>query len=182
MNTTRRLFVGIPISHALRKRLSQEMHTWPHEAVLSTAEDNLHITVLFIGFVREEDIADVCSRVGEVCQSVESFDLTFTKVELMESPLSPKMIWLSGEASEGLRILREELEKKFSVFVAQKKSYRPHIVLAKIKKKKWLQLSEKPALKDKLTLIEPIDTVAVYESLTIDGKRRYEEIDTFPLQ
>lgn len=173
--------MGIPLSAPLRKRLTQEMQTWPKEAILRTAEENLHVTVFFLGFIQEEHIGEICARVGEVCKDVESFELAFTGMKLLENEESPKMIWLTGEVNDALRILLEKIEKAFSSFVAEKKSYRPHITLAKIKKSKWLKLAEKPKLKESLSIIEPVDTLAVFESLTLDGKRRYEQIDTFPL-
>lgn len=182
MNKTRRLFVGIPLSAPLRKRLTQEMQTWPKEAVLRTAEENLHVTLFFLGFIQEEHVGEICARVGEVCKDVESFELIFTGMQLVENEESPKMIWLAGEVNDALRILLEKIEKAFSSFVTERKIYRPHVTLAKIKKSKWLKLSEKPRLKEKLSVVEPVDTVAVFESLSLDGKRRYEQIDTFPLQ
>jgi 2'-5' RNA ligase len=182
MNKTRRLFVGIPLSPPLRKRLKKEMLSWPKEAVLQTAEDNLHVTLMFLGFVHEEDVPEMCAKVGEVCEMIPSFELSFTGMELQDSDEQPKTIQLRGEPSEELKGLREALEKTFSAFITEKKAYRPHITLAKIKKSKWLKLEKKPVLKETLALIEPVDTVAVFESLAIDGKRRYEQIDTFPLQ
>lgn len=181
MNKTRRLFVGIPLSKELKKRLIREMDAFPQSASLLTREENLHVTVFFLGFVHEEQVADVCARVGEACAELESFELEFTGLKLMDSDENPKMIWLEGQASEGLKKLREEIEKEFSSFVTEKKIYRPHVTLAKIKKQKWLALPEKPILKEKLHLMEPVDTVCVFESLSIDGKRRYEPIDTFSL-
>lgn len=181
MNKTRRLFVGIPLSKELKKRLGQEMEAFPKEASLLTRPENLHVTVFFLGFVHEEQVADVCARVGEACADLEAFELQFRSLRLMESAENPKMIWLDGEASEGLKKLREAIEKEFSSFVVEKKAYRPHVTLAKIKKPKWLKLSEQPKLKEKLHLMELVDTVCVFESLSLDGKRRYEPIDTFPL-
>ncbi len=181
MNKTRRLFVGIPLSRELKKRLGQEMAAFPATASLLTREENLHVTVFFLGFVHEEQVADVCARVGAVCADLESFELEFTGIQLMESAENPKMIWLLGEASDGLKTLRQEIEKEFASFVVEKKAYRPHITLAKIKKQKWLALPEQPVLKEKLNLHESVDTVCVFESLSLDGKRRYEPIDTFPL-
>lgn len=181
MNKTRRLFVGIPLSKELKKRLRQEMETFPAAASLLTREENLNVTLFFLGFVHEEQVANVCARVGEVCAELESFELEFTSMKLMESDENPKMIWLEGEASEGLKKVREEIEKEFSSFVVEKKLYRPHVTLAKLKKQKWLGLPEKPVLKEKLHLMESVDTICVFESLSIDGKRRYEPIDTFPL-
>ena len=181
MNKTRRLFVGIPLSSQLRKRLTQEMETWPKEAILRTMEENLHITLFFLGFIQEEGVGEICRRVGEVCKDIESFELQFTSIKLMKSEVSPKMIWLTGEASDELRLTLERIEKAFSSFVSERKTYRPHITLAKIKKSKWLKLENKPELKERISFIETVENIAVFESLSLDGKRRYEPIDTFPL-
>ncbi|PIX90100.1 MAG: RNA 2',3'-cyclic phosphodiesterase [Candidatus Moranbacteria bacterium CG_4_10_14_3_um_filter_45_9] len=181
MNKTRRLFVGIPLSSQLRKRLTQEMETWPKEAILRTMEENLHITLFFLGFIQEEEVGEICRRVGEVCKDIESFELQFTGIKLMKSEVSPKMIWLTGEASDELRLTLERIEKAFSSFVSERKTYRPHITLAKIKKSKWLKLENKPELKERISFIETVENIAVFESLPLDGKRRYEPIDTFPL-
>ena len=181
MNKTRRLFVGIPLSKELRKRLIREMEAFPKGASLLTRQENLNVTVFFLGFVHEEQVADVCFRVGAVCSEIESFELEFTSLKLMESAENPKMIWLEGNASVGLKTLLEKIEKEFSAFITEKKLYRPHVTLAKVKKQKWLALPNPPLLKERLHLIEPVDTVCVFESLSLDGKRRYEPIDTFPL-
>ena len=181
MNKTRRLFVGIPLSSQLRKRLTQEMETWPKEAILRTMEENLHITLFFLGFIQEEEVGEICRSVGEVCKDIESFELQFTGIKLMKSEVSPKMIWLTGEASDELRRVLERIEKAFSSFVSERKTYRPHITLAKIKKSKWLKLENKPELKERISFIETVENIAVFESLSLDGKRRYEPIDTFPL-
>lgn len=157
------------------------MEAWPKEAVLFTAPENLQVTLFFLGFVREENVAEVCARVSSVCRDIESFELEFSGMKLMESEETPKMIWLTGEPSEALRLILESIEKEFSAFITEKKIYRPHVTLAKIKKSKWLKLVEKPVIKEKLFMVESIDTIAVFESLSLDGKRRYEQIDTFPL-
>lgn len=182
MNKKKRLFVGIPLTSELRKRLKREIQTFPELATLPTATENLHVTLFFIGFVHEEQVAEICAKVGEACEGHAAFQLEFTSMKLMDSDENPKMIWLAGEVSEELKSLREDIEKSFASFVTEKKAFRPHVTLAKIKKQKWLGLPEKPALKEKVHLVEPVDTVAVFESVSIDGKRRYEQIDTFVLE
>jgi len=181
MNKTRRLFIGLPLSDALRKRLSLEVDQLPSHAVLPIAPANLQVTLMFLGFVHDEEVPEMCERVGEVAETMESFELSFTGMKLIEDTLHPRMIWLMGEPSDGLRHLREEMEKAFSAFVTEKKVYSPHVTVAKIKRTKWLALYPQPVLKEKLSILEMIDTVVVYESLSLDGKRRYEPIATFPL-
>lgn len=181
MNKTRRLFIGLPLSDALRRRLSLQIEALPRRAVLPVAENNLQITLMFLGFVHDEDVPDMCARVGEVAEMMEAFELSFTGMKLVENAENPKMITLVGEPNDGLRRLREEMEKAFSAFITEKKSYSPTVILAKIKKNQWLVLDPQPTLKEKLSILEGIDTVVVYESLSLEGKRRYEPIATFPL-
>ncbi len=181
MNKTRRLFIGLPLSDALRKRLALEMEALPGSAVLPVAKDNLQVTLMFLGFVHDEDVPEICERVREVAEATDSFELSFTGMKLVESKENPKMISLIGEASDGLRHLREEMEKAFSAFVTERKAYSPNVTLAKIKKNQWLALDPEPVLKEKLSILEGIDTVVVYESLSLEGKRRYEPITTFSL-
>lgn len=180
----RRLFVGISLSEALKKRLVRDMSAWTpaKEALILTVPDNLHVTLFYLGFVEEEEVPEVCRKVGEASQGIPSFELTFTEMALVDGPEHPKMIWLTGEPSEPLKNLREAVEKTFSSFVASKKSFRPHVTLAKIKKAKWQKLPEKPKLKDGVLFVDPVESISVFESLSINGKRRYEAIDTFPLQ
>jgi 2'-5' RNA ligase len=93
-----------------------------------TREENLNVTLFFLGFVHEEQVANVCARVGEVCAELESFELEFTSMKLMESDENPKMIWLEGEASEGLKKVREEIEKELTAIQenAFRGDCRPH--------------------------------------------------------
>ncbi|MEK7494614.1 MAG: RNA 2',3'-cyclic phosphodiesterase [Patescibacteria group bacterium] len=177
----RKLFIGLPLSPALRKRLTREIGEWPKEAIIPTREENLHITLMFLGYVYEDQIPEVTEKLIEATEGVPFFELHFTKMELLDSEENPKMIWLTGEPSEELKNLHERIEKAFSSFVTERKAYRPHITLAKTKKPKWLALPKKPILKDSLSLMESIDSVVLFESLDIEGKRHYEPIDTFPL-
>lgn len=177
----RRLFVGLPLSPALRKRLAQKTLALPKAIALLTAPENLHVTLLFLGCVREAEVPDVCRRVGEVCRNTRAFELTFTRMELVPDPELPRMLWLTGEGSEPLRKLREEMEKAFDAFITEKKIYRPHVTLAKIKKVRWLALPKKPMVSDRVAFVESMETVAVFESFSLAGKRRYEPIDTFHL-
>ncbi len=39
----RRLFLGVPLSHPLAKRLEREISVWPEEVTLPTRRENLHL-------------------------------------------------------------------------------------------------------------------------------------------
>jgi 2'-5' RNA ligase len=92
------------------------------------------------------------------------------------------MIYLAGDPSGELLDVQKTIEKLLSPYLAAKRSYRPHATLARVRKSRWQRLPRKPDLEKKLTLVEPVDRVALLESLVLDGRRRYEVLDSFALK
>ncbi len=177
----RRLFIGLPLSNQLKKRLSREEAIWPEIATLPTRSENLQVTLMHLGFLLEDDIFEVAEKIRLAVSDIPAFDIYFEKIELFESPENPKMIYLTGQGNEELLDLHRALEAAFTNKTHDARSFRPHVVLAKLKKAKWLALSPTPKVEKVVNLGESIDEVVLYESLSIDGKRTYEPIDTFPL-
>ncbi len=181
----RRLFVGIHLSPFLRKKLNQEVSTWGKEVLIPTNEENFHITLHHLGFVLEDQIPELCMILSEAAKDIASFDMSLKDIQILESLENPKMIWLSGEPSEPLRKLHQAVEKALGVFVTERKSFRPHVTLAKIKKAKWLKAQKEggsiPKIKMCLNVNDPVDTITLFESTVRDGKRLYDPLATFPL-
>lgn len=178
----RRLFIGIPLSSALTKRLVREMEVWPEDIFLKVEKDNLHVTLFFLGFIREENVSEVCEKVRQLAETVDSFEMSFSGIELTPSEEEAKIVWLSGEPSDALRNLKTALQQELSYIVASEpKVYRPHITLARIKKARFQKLDPKPVIEKKIRLVEPVESVVVYESIMEDGKRKYSALETVPL-
>jgi 2'-5' RNA ligase len=181
----RRLFVGIHLSPFLRKKLNQEVKTWGKDVLIPTNEENFHITLHFLGFVLEDQIPELINRLGEAVNDLEAFDISMSDIQILDSLENPKMIWLTGEASEPLRKLHEAVEKALGVFVTERKSFRPHVTMAKIKKAKWLKAQEEgkglPKIKMCLKVNDPVDAITLFESTVRDGKKFFDPLATFPL-
>ena len=52
---------------------------------------------------------------------------------------------------------------------------------ARIKKSAFRKLDPKPDIEKKLHLVEPVETVVVYESVIEDGERKYSALESVPL-
>ena len=92
------------------------------------------------------------------------------------------MVWLSGEPSDALRDLTTAIKRELSFSIlSDPKTYRPHITLARIKKSAFRKLDSKPDIEKKLHLVEPVETIVVYESVVEDGERRYSPLESVPL-
>lgn len=183
MHTNRRkLFFGLALSPSLRKELARLIAAWPAEALILTREENFHVTLYFLGDVAENEIAGIGEKIREVVKHQKSFEITFQAITLVPDAHNPKMIYLAGAPSAELLGLQESVEKVFSPYLAAKKSYRPHATLARVRRSWWAKLEPKPVLPEKVRYTEAVDTLTLFESVTIDGKRRYIAIDTYPLQ
>lgn len=178
----RRLFVGIPLSSALTARLTREMAPWPKDIFLKTERSNLHVTLFFLGFIHEGLVPEICEKVRNLCETIESFEIEFSGIRLMPSPEEAKMVWLVGEPSESLRDLKSMIERELSFVVsAESKVYRPHVTLSRMKKARFRLLDPKPAIERDVRFVEPVDTVVVYESIMEEGKRKYSPLESVPL-
>lgn len=182
----RRLFIGIHVSPFVRKKLAAEVARWNTDLIIPTREDNFHITLQFLGFILEDEIPAICEVLEAAAKRAESFEVNFSAIEVMDSLENPKNIWLTGEANEELRKLQEEVEKALGTFVTERKSYRPHITLAKVKKAKWLRTAESnpgvlPQVEKSFRISDPVETITLFESTSIDGKRVYDPLASFML-
>ncbi len=181
----RRLFIGIHLSPFLRKKLNQEVMSWGKDVLIPTNEENFHITLQHLGFVLEDQIPEISRCLEEAVSTIQAFDVSLNEIKIMESLENPKMIWLSGEPSEPLRHLYQEVEKALGVFVTERKNFRPHVTMAKIKKAKWLKAQAAgqglPKIKMCLNVNDPVESITLFETIVRDGKRLYDPLVSFPL-
>lgn len=177
----RKIFISINLPDRVKKRLIQATEKWADLPVKWVREQNLHITLFFLGFIETEGIPEICEQVRYATANEELFDIEFNKLEL-HSTDDPKMIWISGEANENLLKLYENIEKELGMFMSSKKSFRPHITLGRIRKHKWQEMSDKPLIDEKYPLVITAETVDIMASDFGDGGQEYTLIESCPLK
>jgi 2'-5' RNA ligase len=70
----------------------------PHAPNVKWVEpENLHWTLQFLGDLRDEEIAEVCRRVGKAVARCEAFSLTAVGVGAFPKPDRPRVLWLGAE-------------------------------------------------------------------------------------
>lgn len=177
----RKIFIEIEVPEGVKKRLVSRTEKWQNLPVKWSKKENLHITLLFLGYVDESVLPEICQKVSEAVSKIESFDIEFDKIEIGPSPEKPQTVWFSGEASEDLKDLYESVQKELDIFQTEKKSFRPHITLGKIRKKKWESLEEKPEINENFKVTMTVESVSVMESRGEEGGMEYHVIENCPL-
>ena len=77
----KKIFIEINVPSQVKKRLIQKTAAWQELPIKWLKEDNLHITVAFIGYVDESVIPDICRKINEAVNNFESFEIVFDKID-----------------------------------------------------------------------------------------------------
>lgn len=178
----RKVFIGVDLPNQVKKRLSQKIEQWKDLPVKWIGFDNLHLTLLFLGYVDEEMVPEICIQINNVCKKSSAFDVVLERITLgPEDAEQAKMFWLTGPPNEELKKLRENIEEIILGLRNEKNIFRPHITLGRIRKNKWEQLSAIPKVDEAFSVSVPVDSVQVFESVMENGKRKFISLENCPL-
>ena len=176
----RKLFFGIPITGKTCGALAKTMDSWVNLPLYRTDSQNFHVTIYYLGFVEDMNLPEICAIAEEATAKTEPFDIEFSEIVLAPENRKPSMIWLRGEASKDGLLLQNALGRVFSQRHTDKICFRPHVTLARLRRKRWDECKDKPAFPSVLRAFEPVSSLTLYESVVENGKRKYVPIDDFP--
>ena len=147
----RKIYININLFDKTKRRLARGIEKWQNLPIKWTKEDNLCVTLFFLGYVDNEVVLDICQKVRSAVESLEIFDLEFEGIALMPSIEKAQSVWITGKSSEQLKVLQSTIEKKLGIFISEKKTFSPHITLGKIRKSKWEELAVKPEINESIS-------------------------------
>jgi RNA 2',3'-cyclic 3'-phosphodiesterase len=99
-------------------------------------EENLHVTLLFLGEVDEREIIKVCRLAQEAMTLIPSFTMTLQEFGCFPHARRPRVLWVGvGEGKEELVRIYEALATPLSElgYRREDRPYSPHITLGRTK-------------------------------------------------
>jgi len=133
--TKRRLFIAINLPDAIKKKLVEYKYNYSQldsKSIRWLGWFNLHITLLFIGYVTDDEMYEICNLVKEIGKKHEPFLIKFEKIIFGPPDKTPRMFWAQGEKSQELADLQGDLKDTIQQRTGYKyKAIRPHITLAR---------------------------------------------------
>lgn len=126
-----RLFVAIALPVEVRRSLVALQGGVP--GATWTPEENLHLTLRFIGEVDEPTFADVAEALGQV--EAPAFDLQLAGVGQFGDRRRAHALWAGVRASEPLSLLRGRIEAALSRagVPRDERKFTPHVTLGRLK-------------------------------------------------
>ncbi len=138
MNRTR-VFVSVNVGEPSKSELVR----WMHKQALTlpklrwTPDEQLHVTVKFLGEVDDRDIPPICEMLAECCEQFPEFDLSTGPLGTFPTGKAARVLWIGvQDPSLTLHRLFEDLERRLeSVGIPPEgRQFQPHITLARIPK------------------------------------------------
>ncbi len=185
-----RIFIAINLPERVKRNLVPFQKKWPEIPAKWVKPENLHITLEFLGYLKDEELVEVCRFTKEAALKHNSFDINLIKI-CYGLPLSagqaldkkpPRMIWAVGEKSEEFTALKDGLDK--SLGISESREFSPHITLGRIRKWDWQRIEpeERPEINEEINLIFSVNSIEIMESVLKRGGPEYSIIESFNLR
>lgn len=143
-----RLFFSLTIDAKTRKilaALSGRMQRKITARASWVKEENLHITIKFLGEVDSATIDNLSVVSRRVTERIAPFILTIDRIDAFPSLAAPRVIWAGGAGPPQFIELVDSLERELERFGFPSEQRRPtsHITVARIKGRREQDIEEK---------------------------------------
>jgi 2'-5' RNA ligase len=184
----RRIFIAINLPEKIKEELASFKEKYPELPARWVKPENLHITLAFLGYVKDEDIPKIIEIVKNVASKHSPFLIRIVKIAYAPPKISPpRMVWAIGEKNENLWKLQENLknalmEMKISQ-LEEGRGFIPHITLARIRKWEFKQMEpeERPEVDEDVNFSFEVKSIEIMESHLKRGGAEYTVLESFPL-
>ncbi|OKL39829.1 RNA 2',3'-cyclic phosphodiesterase [Pontibacter flavimaris] len=180
MKNSIRLFAAAPLPPDLQEKLAGHLAHFEHPSLRILPQQNLHLTLYFIGNVPENELPGIKERIVRVAQRHEPFTLQFERTEPGPKPRHPRLIWARFAPHPAFEALSRELTEMLAEQPpAQQKSI-PHITLARYRKDAQPP-KQLPAITSEEPLVLPVREVALWQSVLGAPHPSYSVLERYPL-
>lgn len=184
-----RIFIAINLSKGIRERLYSVRDEYPDLPCRWTKKENLHLTVMFLGYLADEEVLDVCRKAGEIGARRKPFWLELKRIVYgPPKKKPPRMVWAEGKPSRELSLLEQDLKNSFFETVVPEKpgrtpAFSPHVTLGRLKQWEFQkqEIDEVPEINEEISLKFEVRSVEVMESELRREGPEYQILESAPL-
>lgn len=167
-----RIFIAINLPKEIKKELKSFQERWKELPVKWVKEENLHLTLVFLGYVSDQEILEIFKITEKVAQEHQPFSINLRKITYgPEKKGIPRLIWVEGEKSKQLVELQEKLESSIFELPTKKlklenRPFTPHITLGRIRQWEFRKIEpeERPEIDEEVNLSFNVQSIELMES------------------
>jgi 2'-5' RNA ligase len=150
--------------------------------------DNIHLTVVFMGNIRSEDVLAIGEEAGGVCADFDPFEIALKGLGVFPNTRRPRVLWLGLEVeTERISSFRDSLQERLLDFGVreEKRAFTPHLTLGRFRKPEKCD----PLLGDIISRYADIkgpagrlEELVMFKSELRPGGAEYTRLKSFPLK
>ena len=187
-----RCFIAIDISDRIRAALSDLQNQIASKAKVKKSDvkwvrpEAMHLTLKFLGEIKDEQSVDICNITREVASRHKSFDLDIDSVGYFGGR-SARVLWVgAGHDCENLLQLQNDLEQQLASagWPKETRKFSGHLTLCRVRNSKaGFKLAQMVKEYADLHLgTMPADSVTVYQSELTPQGPIYTSLGNYALQ
>jgi len=178
----RRIFIAVNLPEDIKRKISDYQRELQQLPARWVKPANLHITLVFLGYISDEELLEVSQITKEVAKKHSSFSVELDKTCYAPArKIPPKMIWLLVKKSERLSRLQKDLAENLGT--KEERGYSPHITLARIRQWEWRRIEpeERPEIEKEFSLTFPVFSIEIMESELKKSGAEYTILESIQL-
>jgi len=186
-----RCFIAIDIDETIRKGLSNLQDKLREKADIRKGDvkwvrpDVTHLTLKFLGEIKDEQVVEVCNITKDVASRHKRFDLDVESVGYFGGR-SARVLWIgAGQGSDRLLRLQEDIEQQLDCagWPGEARKFSAHLTLCRIRNAKaGIKLGQVSAQYQDYELgTLRADSVTVYQSELTPQGPIYATLGNYPL-
>ncbi len=183
----KRLFIALPLPKDIKEKLAgvQQLLEPISEGVKWVEEDNLHITLKFLGETPERMMDEVIDEFDRICENIEPFELQIKDLGQFPKDGDPKILWAGlQKVPPVVYRLSDEFNTGYLSmgFDNSGKKFAPHISLARTKSKLHEELIPSYYDIQLEASVFKVDKIVLYESTHKRGALKYTPVKEYLLK
>ena len=183
-----RTFVAVLIAQDLKQKMSEVQEQVKKLApdVKWVAPEIFHVTLKFLGNVREDELSAVCAAIEEAVKSCAPFELSISGLGAFPNPAKARVVWVGIEKGRDELVgLASSIDKCLAKlgFEKEDKAFKAHITIGRVKTSKFLnKLAEEIGNVDADNLgTQQVSSVVVMQSELLRGGPVYSPLSEIKL-
>lgn len=130
---TKRLFVAVELPGELRKNIHEFAKQIEQDGIKLVEEQNLHVTMKFIGDVPEDKVEEISSRLSEI--KFDWFECSVKGTGVFPNPNYIRVVWVALECEQLTELANSVISKLKDIGKPEKRGFSAHLTTARVKRK-----------------------------------------------
>jgi RNA 2',3'-cyclic 3'-phosphodiesterase len=175
-----RVFVAVPLPEAVKLAIRSYQQVYRHKWVRFVPEENLHLTLHFIGEVPDETLPLLQDQLRQAVAGHAPFTLTFLETAPGPKARSPRLIWTRFEEHPAFAALSTAICQALEATPGSYGKFIPHITIARLRKDRG-PVPDLAVLRDPIIPNLEVKNFALWLSKLQSPHPVYSILASFPL-